>query len=150
MVLLCVLVSLHGWGARAAGAVAQDWALAPLKWPALAAPLPCTPESTRRNDRCFGSRFFKPGEIPALGDCLEQMVVSFRAMPLYSLLPVATEYCVEQGWTMAYTRCGSSGSGSGSGPWTARPTSKGGRCWRRRPGSRAAEAVSWAGSCRVR
>lgn len=32
------------------------------------------------------------------------MWVSFRAMPLYALLPVVTEYMVEQGWTMAYTR----------------------------------------------
>eukprot|EP00887_Chlorella_sp_A99_P002520 scaffold6.g2520.t1 len=52
----------------------------------------------------WGARLFKPGEIPGLGDCLEQMAVSFRSMPLYSMLPVATEYVVEQGWTLAYGR----------------------------------------------
>lgn len=53
---------------------------------------------------CFGSQLFKPGEIPGLSDCLEQMWVSFLAMPVYSILPVVTEYFVEQGWTMSYTR----------------------------------------------
>lgn len=33
------------------------------------------------------------------------------AMPLYAMLPTLTEYCVEQGWTMAYTRCALAGIG---------------------------------------
>lgn len=32
--------------------------------------------------------------------------VSFRGMPLYAMLPTITEYCVEQGWTLAYARYG--------------------------------------------
>ena len=27
-------------------------------------------------------------------------------MPLYAMLPTLTEYCVEQGWTLAYSRWG--------------------------------------------
>ncbi|GAB4820633.1 hypothetical protein N2152v2_007679 [Parachlorella kessleri] len=30
--------------------------------------------------------------------------VSSMSMPLYSLLPALTEYCVEKGWTLAYSR----------------------------------------------
>ncbi len=30
--------------------------------------------------------------------------VSMWAMPLYAVLPTLTEFCVEQGWTMAYSR----------------------------------------------
>ncbi len=30
--------------------------------------------------------------------------VAFRGMPLYAMLPTVTEYCVEQGWTLAYAR----------------------------------------------
>lgn len=36
---------------------------------------------------------------------LPSVQVSMWAMPLYAVLPTLTEYCVEQGWTMAYTRC---------------------------------------------
>jgi hypothetical protein len=30
--------------------------------------------------------------------------VSLGAMPMYAMLPTLTEYCVEQGWTLAYAR----------------------------------------------
>lgn len=57
----------------------------------------------------FGSQLFKPGDIPAGEDIWEQIKVSFRGMPLYAMLPTLTEYCVEQGWTLAYTRVGDVG-----------------------------------------
>lgn len=53
---------------------------------------------------CFGDIFFKPGEIPALKDIMEQIWVSVAAIPLYSLLPASAEYAAEQGWTMVYPR----------------------------------------------
>lgn len=59
----------------------------------------------------FGSKLFKAGEIPVLPDMLEQIKVSMWAMPLYAVLPTLTEYCVEQGWTMAYTRVADVGLG---------------------------------------
>jgi lathosterol oxidase len=52
----------------------------------------------------FGAIFFKPGQIPKFGDIFEQMKVAFLSMPLYAVLPAVTEYCVEQGWTLAYAR----------------------------------------------
>jgi len=53
---------------------------------------------------CFGDKLFRPGTIPAMKDMWEQIKVSNVAMPLYSLLPAAAEFCAEQGWTMAYAR----------------------------------------------
>jgi Delta7-sterol 5-desaturase len=54
---------------------------------------------------CFGDKLFpKPGSIPAAADVLEQIKVSVLAIPLYSLLPTATEAAAESGWTMAYPR----------------------------------------------
>lgn len=32
-------------------------------------------------------------------------------MPIYAMLPMLTEYCVEQGWTLAYSRVGDVGIG---------------------------------------
>ncbi|EFN51518.1 hypothetical protein CHLNCDRAFT_37407 [Chlorella variabilis] len=52
----------------------------------------------------FGDKLFKLGEIPTRLDIWEQIKVSFRGMPLYAMLPTITEYCVEQGWTLAYAR----------------------------------------------
>lgn len=31
--------------------------------------------------------------------------VATIAMPMYAILPVFNEYCIERGWTRAYTRC---------------------------------------------
>ena len=53
---------------------------------------------------CFGDRLYPPGGIPGVMDVLEQMKVAFLAMPLYAALPAVTEYIVEQGWTLAYSR----------------------------------------------
>jgi lathosterol oxidase len=53
---------------------------------------------------CFGDRLYPPGHIPGAGDMLEQMKVAMVAMPVYAMLPAATEYAVEQGWTVAYAR----------------------------------------------
>mmetsp|Transcript_80583 Transcript_80583/g.163938 ORF Transcript_80583/g.163938 Transcript_80583/m.163938 type:complete len:344 (-) Transcript_80583:306-1337(-) len=53
---------------------------------------------------CFGDVLFKPGCIPAFKDVWEQIKVSNKAIPLYSLLPMAAELAAEKGWTMAYPR----------------------------------------------
>lgn len=53
---------------------------------------------------CYGDRLYKPGEIPTVRACMEQMWVAFWAMPLYALLPAATEAMCERGWTLAYAR----------------------------------------------
>ena len=42
--------------------------------------------------------------MPHRAAVLEQMKAAVLAMPLYAILPAATEYCMEQGWTMAYAR----------------------------------------------
>lgn len=60
----------------------------------------------------FGSQCFKPGEIPATRDVLEQVKVGLRSMPFYTLLPTVTDYIVEEGWTKAYPRVGEVGLGS--------------------------------------
>lgn len=54
-----------------------------------------------------------PPPLPARS--LDTVQVSFYAMPMYAMLPTLTEYCVEQGWTMSYSRCvrgGLAGGGS--------------------------------------
>lgn len=53
---------------------------------------------------CFGDKLFKPGCMPAFADVFEQIKVSLKAMPLYTLLPTVTEFAAEKGWTMAYPR----------------------------------------------
>lgn len=52
----------------------------------------------------YGSKFYKPGEIPTFEAIKLQMWVSLQAMPFYTLLPTATEHCVLNGWTRAYPR----------------------------------------------
>lgn len=53
---------------------------------------------------CFGDKFFPPNGTPSSLDILEQMRVSFTAMPLYSVLPTLGEYAIEQGWTCVFPR----------------------------------------------
>jgi len=53
---------------------------------------------------CFGDMLFKAGTMPEPWAVLEQIKVSTKAMPLYSMLPAITEFCAEQGWTMVYPR----------------------------------------------
>ncbi len=43
------------------------------------------------------------GSLAEQDDCVF-VQVSLLAMPLYVMLPTMTEYCVEQGWTLAYAR----------------------------------------------
>jgi len=52
----------------------------------------------------FGDVLFEPGTIPAWKDVSEQMKVSNKSMPIYSLLPMLAEMAAEKGWTMAYPR----------------------------------------------
>ena len=52
----------------------------------------------------YGTEFYKEDEIPTFDAMKLQMWVSLQAMPFYTLLPVATETCVLQGWTRAYPR----------------------------------------------
>mmetsp|Transcript_21101 Transcript_21101/g.25378 ORF Transcript_21101/g.25378 Transcript_21101/m.25378 type:complete len:358 (+) Transcript_21101:262-1335(+) len=51
------------------------------------------------------TRFGVPeNTIPSKEAVLEQVMVSLSAIPLYSTMPVATEYMVLKGWTLAYGR----------------------------------------------
>eukprot|EP01024_Parvocaulis_polyphysoides_P031163 TRINITY_DN28237_c1_g1_i1.p1 TRINITY_DN28237_c1_g1~~TRINITY_DN28237_c1_g1_i1.p1 ORF type:complete len:357 (-),score=44.11 TRINITY_DN28237_c1_g1_i1:359-1357(-) len=52
----------------------------------------------------FGRDIFGKGNMPAVNDVKDQIVVAVQAMPFYSLLPVITEMMVERGWTAAYAR----------------------------------------------
>ena len=53
--------------------------------------------------RCSSDSLLPPPSCPTAAAPRPQ--VSMWAMPLYAMLPTLTECCVEQGWTMAYTRC---------------------------------------------
>lgn len=52
----------------------------------------------------FGWFFFRESGIPSLRDEWEQIAVATKALPLYALLPVLTEWCIESGWTRSYSR----------------------------------------------
>lgn len=54
---------------------------------------------------CFGDSLYpSPDHIPSMSAMLAQMRVAFTAMPLYAMLPAATEQMVEAGWTLSYAR----------------------------------------------
>lgn len=52
----------------------------------------------------YGYRLFPKGNMPAVGDVLEQIKVALGALPFYSMLPALCEHIVERGWTLAYVR----------------------------------------------
>ena len=52
----------------------------------------------------YGTHFYKEGEIPTFEAIRLQAWVSLQAMPFYTLLPTATEFCVLSGWTKSYPR----------------------------------------------
>lgn len=54
---------------------------------------------------CFGDSLYPSRDhIPSLSAMVAQMRVAFMAMPLYAMLPAATERIVEAGWTLSYAR----------------------------------------------
>ncbi|KAK9824011.1 hypothetical protein WJX72_006951 [[Myrmecia] bisecta] len=53
---------------------------------------------------CFGKQLFPDDKMPSRGDMLEQIKVAHMAMPLYAMLPSVTEWAIERGWTLVYTR----------------------------------------------
>lgn len=61
---------------------------------------------------CFGDSLYESREeIPSLSAMVAQMRVAFMAMPLYAMLPAATEQIVEAGWTLSYARIDDVGVG---------------------------------------
>lgn len=77
----------------------RSWAVREASMMPTVAGMLCTRRTSCRRTppRAMRGRVTRTARAPA-----EQ--VSFACMPLYAMLPALTEFCVEQGWTVAYTR----------------------------------------------